>query len=154
MPTTGDLLRRLEGRSESVIQQQVLRYLRARGIVVWKGGGGAFRLKDAKGKMRYARFGTVGQADLIGLLPGGRLLAIEVKTLKGRCTPEQRLFLDTIAQQGGAAMVVHSVAECHEYITKIMGGPYGAPQPAPRNAAPAPGHDRRAGLLQAPEPVA
>ncbi len=53
---------------------------------------------------------TVGLPDLGGITPGGRALAIEVKSAeKEHPTPEQVKWLDAIAHQGGIAMVARTV---------------------------------------------
>lgn len=132
------------GPGEAAIQREVLRYLHARGILAWKAGSGAIRLAY-KDKMRYAVFGKVGQADIIGLLPGGRFLAVEIKRDTGRLTIGQRIFLEDVAKRGGAAMVVRSVAECHALLTPLLGGSHGATEPVVGTPAPVGGHDRRAG---------
>jgi hypothetical protein len=49
-----------------------------------------------------------GSADIIGLLPGGKFLAVETKAPVGRLSPEQREFLEAIKQQGGMAIVARS----------------------------------------------
>lgn len=49
-----------------------------------------------------------GIADIIGLLPNGRLLAIEVKTSKGKITGNQEMFLDAINQNKGIAIIARS----------------------------------------------
>lgn len=126
MPRTG----RPPGPGEAAIQREVLRYLHARGILAWKAGSGAIRLQH-KDKVRYAVFGTVGASDIIGLLPGGRFLAVEVKKATGRLSIGQRIFLEDVAKRGGVAMVVHSVAECHALITPLLGETHGATEPAP-----------------------
>ena len=52
------------------------------------------------------RFGKLGSSDIIGVLPDGRFLAVEVKALKGRLSVEQAAFLDKIRGLGGVALVV------------------------------------------------
>lgn len=52
-----------------------------------------------------------GVADIIGILPEGRLLAIEVKSQKGRLSPEQKIFLEEINTRGGVAFVARSVSD-------------------------------------------
>lgn len=49
-----------------------------------------------------------GSSDLIGWGPGGRFVALEVKTPTGRVTPEQRQFLDAVTAAGGIGEVVRS----------------------------------------------
>jgi hypothetical protein len=56
----------------------------------------------------------VGSSDLIGYRRVGDLaqfVALEVKSERGRPTPEQTRFLDHISSAGGCAAVVRSVAD-------------------------------------------
>ena len=52
-----------------------------------------------------------GVADLLGLAPGGRFVAIEVKSEDGKLRPEQALFLDRVTQYGGLALVARGIDE-------------------------------------------
>ena len=56
----------------------------------------------------------VGSSDLIGYRRVGDLaqfVALEVKSERGRPTPEQTRFLDHISSAGGCAAVVRSIAD-------------------------------------------
>ena len=54
---------------------------------------------------------TRGVPDILGCLPGGKVLAAEAKMGKGKASPEQQEFLDAIRRVGGVAVVFHSVEE-------------------------------------------
>lgn len=54
-------------------------------------------------------FGKKGSSDILGILKGGRLLAIEVKNSKGKLSPEQEEFLHEINQRDGWAFVARSL---------------------------------------------
>jgi VRR-NUC domain len=56
-------------------------------------------------------FSKVGVADIIGLTKQGRFFAIEVKVPKGKTTPEQALFIDSVNLSGGCAFVARSVED-------------------------------------------
>ena len=51
----------------------------------------------------------VGSADIIGMTADGRFLAVEVKTSKGKTTPEQERFIFNAQLHGGIAGVARSV---------------------------------------------
>jgi Holliday junction resolvase len=51
---------------------------------------------------------TPGVPDIIGVLPGGRMLAIEVKTERGKVSPHQERFIKNINDNGGLAFVARS----------------------------------------------
>ncbi len=78
-----------------------------RDMRIWRANaGGAY---DRHG--RYVQFGEPGQADLSGILMGGRRLEIEVKTPQGNQSEEQRFFGETILRFGGLYVVARSVEE-------------------------------------------
>ena len=79
---------------EQEIQNAILQYLTIQGLFVWRNNSGALKQKNQYGKTRMIRFGKTGSADIMGILPGGRFLAVEVKTLKGRLTEAQKEFLE------------------------------------------------------------
>ena len=58
---------------------------------------------------RAVRFGIPGQSDILGILKGGRFLAIEIKKPKKDREPEQVKFQDTVNQAGGLAFVARSI---------------------------------------------
>jgi hypothetical protein len=58
---------------------------------------GAVRIRPSK----FMSFGLKGSADILGLLPGGRFLAVECKAEHGRLSPEQRQFLAVVKALGG-----------------------------------------------------
>lgn len=59
----------------------------------------------------YRRFaGLRGIPDVIGIMPGGRMIAVEVKAT-GALSPEQRAVMSKIDALGGLAVIVRSTAE-------------------------------------------
>jgi hypothetical protein len=67
---------------------------------------------SAGGKRRFVRFnGAKGCSDILGILPGGRFMAVECKLPGNRPTADQQAFLDAVRTAGGLAVVVHDVAE-------------------------------------------
>jgi len=76
------------------------------GLVLWRSNCGA-----AKKPGRYVKYGIPGQGDLIGLLPNGRFLSIEVKIPGGPIRPEQVAFGARVNSAGGLWFVARSVDE-------------------------------------------
>ena len=74
--------------------------------MAWNNPSGAMKIAD-----RWIHFGKKGSSDILGCLPGGRFLAVEVKTPGGRLSPEQRDFLEMIKGLGGLSMVVRDWRE-------------------------------------------
>jgi hypothetical protein len=52
-----------------------------------------------------------GSSDIIGVLPDGRFLAVEVKARHGRLSPEQSMFIEKVRSLGGVAVVARSFRE-------------------------------------------
>jgi hypothetical protein len=99
--------------TESELQSEIRRALRAvPGLVLWRNNVGV-SVRRAPSGTHTTRYGLVpGASDLIGILaPSGRFVALEVKTPRGRVSPEQRMFLDLVRSRGGIAAVVRSVDE-------------------------------------------
>ena len=95
--------------SESALLAQVLLALGSRpDCRVWRCNTGRL-LNPQSG--RWISFGLKGSADILGILRGGRFLAIETKTPEGRLRPEQRAFRGMILTFGGVYVVARSVAD-------------------------------------------
>ena len=92
---------------EGRILTDCLRYLKVRGIYHWRNSTGAVQIRPGQ----WYRFGKVGSSDILGVLPDGKILAVEVKAKRGRLTPEQREFLETVRGLGGFAVCVKSWKE-------------------------------------------
>ena len=97
--------------TESDIVRSCLEYLRRCGWVCWRSNTGAAAYTNAAGKRRFVRYGEPGIADILGVLPGGRMLCVECKSATGRLRPGQEAFLGRVRAAGGLALVVRSVTE-------------------------------------------
>ncbi len=75
---------------------------------------------DAEARVRYGL--GVGSADLVGMLRGGRVFVLEVKTASGRTTSEQQAWLDTVRRFGGFAAVVRSVDDALAALERAEAG--------------------------------
>jgi hypothetical protein len=95
---------------EGRIKADILRYLERRGFFAWNNPSGAVRIAPD----RWVHFGRKGSADILGCLPNGRFLAIEVKAPHGRLSQEQKEFLENIRGFGGLAIVARSSRELDE----------------------------------------
>lgn len=91
---------------ETELVKQCLELLKLRGIFAWRQNTGAMRIGN-----RLVRFGQRGIADILGVLPDGRFLAIECKVGNRKVTTEQNAFLDSVEANGGVALVVRSLDE-------------------------------------------
>ena len=95
-------------KSEANILNEVMIALSQAGCLVWRNNTGV--LKDANG--RPIKFGLCkGSADLIGVCPDGKFLAVECKTKTGRVRPEQETFIAAVKRAGGRSGVARSVSD-------------------------------------------
>lgn len=113
--------------SEKAIQNQVLLASSRLGARLLRNNVGQYQLPDG----RVIRYGVAnpGGSDLIGWYPHivkpqdvgtqvALFLAVEVKSLTGRLTPEQRQFLDAVSLAGGIAGCVRSVEDLTALLRK------------------------------------
>lgn len=84
------------------------------GAYLWRNNtGGTY---DKTG--RFIRYGLcVGSSDLIGLLPDGKFLAIEVKLPGKKPTENQQKFLNWINEKGGISFVATSKEDVKKKLT-------------------------------------
>lgn len=91
--------------TESEVQTQIIDWLCLKQIFNWRQntmgvymGNGKFRPPPA-----------TGVSDVLGILPSGRFLAIEVKRPGGKPTPAQLEFIDNINANGGLGFVADNL---------------------------------------------
>lgn len=103
---------------EKAIVQHIINWLTIHGFYVWKQNNHA----TFDRKRGVWRKGTQkrGVSDILGVVPGGRILAIEVKAKGGKVSDDQEKFLDAIASAGGVAFVAYSLDEVQKQF-KILG---------------------------------
>ena len=83
---------------------------------VWRNNTG--RLPDPRNG-RWISFGLKGSADILGIIKGGRFLAIETKTPTGRLRPEQVAFRTMVTAMGGLYVLARSTDDA---ISAVEGG--------------------------------
>jgi hypothetical protein len=98
---------------EQTIQRAILEYLNWKHIYCWNNNTAGIYVKA---RNTYIPSHASGVSDILGVLPGGRFLAIEVKAPAGRVSPHQQQFIDTINQNGGLAFVARSVEEVEQQL--------------------------------------
>jgi hypothetical protein len=96
---------------EGRIVQAILDYLWVKNIYAWQNRTGATKIHRQGYTDGFIRFGKPGSADILGVTPDGRFLAIECKTATGRVTPMQAEFLEDIRRSNGVAFVARSVED-------------------------------------------
>lgn len=99
--------------SETKVVSTCLDWLAKNRIMAWRNNTGALKVGD-----RYVSFGSKGSSDIVGLLPSGRLLAVECKFGKGRQSPDQKIFQKMIEKNNGLYILVYSVDELERYLVE------------------------------------
>jgi hypothetical protein len=106
---------------EADIQAGILEWLKLNRVFCWRNNTGSFareyRTQDGTWKRTFFRAGFAGSADILGVLPGGRFLAIEVKRPRcGTLSLQQKDFLDAVNERGGLAFVAISLEDVEEQL--------------------------------------
>ena len=102
-------------RSEANIQRDIMLALSEAGCLVWRNNTGAYTDPRSGAYIRYG-VGGKGGADLIGITPAGKFLAVEVTSKTGRTTTEQTNFVCAVLQAGGIAGVCRSADDALDLI--------------------------------------
>lgn len=94
--------------SEREIQQNILiSFGSLPDLRIWRNNTGSIKTPDG----RFVTFGLKGSADILGIMRGGRFLAIEVKTATGRQSEHQKNFQNMIEAFGGVYILARSVED-------------------------------------------
>ena len=106
---------------EARIQREIMLALSEAGCLVWRNNTGqAWQGKQVHKShdqitlagCRPVNFGLmVGSADLIGVSPGGKFLAVEAKAPSGRVSDAQCRFLLAVNRAGGIGFVARSAED-------------------------------------------
>lgn len=103
--------------SEANIQRLIMLALSEAGCLIWRNNTGAYTDPRSGFYIRYG-VGGAGGADLLGLTPDGRFLAVEVKSTKGRVSKNQQFFIDAVNKNNGIAGVCRSAQDALDLINK------------------------------------
>ena len=100
--------------TENEVQNQILGWLCLNQIFNWRQNTMGVYLGE--GKFRKAP--TTGVADILGILPDGKFLAIECKRPGGKPTPDQLEFIENINANNGIAFVADNLELVMEKLEK------------------------------------
>ena len=95
--------------TEKQIENAILEYLSYLPGTYWKTNNIGVYDVARKVHRKPGKYFRRGVADIIGIDGTGKLVAIEVKTKKGRVSPSQKEFLEDINKYGGIGFVARSV---------------------------------------------
>lgn len=108
---------------ESKVQKEILQFLHAKRIFVWRNHSTGIYDPTKGGFRRNNSYGALnGVADILGILPDGRFLAIEVKTpaTKNNLSILQSNFLTNINKSYGVAFVAWSIESVEEVLSVYL----------------------------------
>ena len=91
---------------ETALQHDILKYLELRGIFAWRNNSGFLKIGS-----RVVYLGPCGSPDIIGMMPDGRFLGIEVKQPKKKLSPGQVAFREKLVANRALIFVARSVAD-------------------------------------------
>ena len=95
--------------TEKEIENAILDYLALLPGCYWKNNTVGVYDPIKKVHRKPGKHHRNGVSDILGVDSSGRFIAIEVKTLKGRVSENQKLFLEDINKHGGLGFVARSV---------------------------------------------
>jgi predicted component of type VI protein secretion system len=104
--------------SETYIVSECLEWLAVNGIFAWRNNTGAIKVEG-----RFIKYGKIGSADILGVLPDGRHLEIECKTETGTQEPEQIIHERKVKKNNGVYLLVRSLKELQNNFTFFLDQP-------------------------------
>lgn len=104
---------------EKPIQNAIIDFLRSTGIFCWQTNStGVYDPTKKTFRKRNPRQ-INGVSDILGLV-GGRMIAIEVKSAKGKLSDDQRIFIRKVLDEGGIAFVSRSVEQTADQLSAFF----------------------------------
>ena len=104
---------------ERDIQKACLQWLALAKVFAWRNNSAAMVIGEGPSR-RFLRAGIVGGSDVLGILPGGKLMALEIKRPGGKTTEAQEAFLQRVRDAGGVALVITSVEELIQQVSPLL----------------------------------
>lgn len=104
--------------TEADVLRACLQLLAVRGVFAWRNNSGNVPVGN-----RLVRLAPPGTPDILGILPGGRLLAVEVKTATGKLRPSQRAWAEAARGLGAAVLLARSAGELDDQLKDLLRGP-------------------------------
>ena len=102
--------------AERTIKAAILVRLSQLGCFAWNNPTG---VAVPLGQKHAVRYGNPGAPDVLAIVPGGRLLAVECKSARGRQRPEQRAWQLRCEAVGGVYVVARSVEDVERAVRKM-----------------------------------
>ena len=103
-------------KKESQIQKGVINWLLYHKCFVWRNNTGSY--ETAAG--HYVSYGFKGSPDIVGMLPNGRFLGVEVKTVIGKQNKDQKIFEQRVKECGGIYIIARSIDDLEREIRPLL----------------------------------
>jgi penicillin-binding protein-related factor A (putative recombinase) len=105
---------------EKRIEYEILSFLSQIGIFAWKvDRAGTYDPVRKTFRANHNPYKIKGVSDIHGII-AGRFIAIEVKSKTGKLTPEQRVFLAKVGNEGGISFVARSLDQCISQLLQFL----------------------------------
>jgi hypothetical protein len=104
---------------ESELLSFALTCLKQSGLVYWRVPNGPV-IHSIGNKVIRKCSPIKGFPDIAGVLPSGKFFAVELKTDKGRLSPEQVEWITKLNHTGAIALVLRSKDEIKEFVTSAL----------------------------------
>ena len=107
---------------EKDLENLVLDYLNRSGVFAFKVN--TVGVWDSKQNIyrSLSKFVLKGTSDILGVLPNGRFLAIEMKTKTGVASKEQTAFINRVNKSGGLAFIARGIPDVKEKLDGLDRG--------------------------------
>lgn len=106
--------RKYHKKEESALVKACMQYLSLKGYLPIRNNSGLIVVGNEK--RRAIKMGAAGSPDIIACVPGGRFLAIECKSGKGKLSRAQQEFLKKVESLGGIAIVIKNIDELINFL--------------------------------------
>jgi hypothetical protein len=103
---------------ESYVVKACIEWLHLNGCFVWRNNTGAYKHHESGA---YIRYGLTGSADIIGVNPKGRFIAVECKSDKGKLSESQYAFGAKVKVRRGVYVLARSIDDLEAVRTEILG---------------------------------
>lgn len=102
---------------EGAVVNACIKWLFANNCYVWRNNSGAYKTPSG----HYIRYGEPGSADIIGVNPHGRFIAIECKSGKNTQQDSQKAWQERVEGCNGLYVVAYSVDDLEAIKADVLG---------------------------------
>ena len=111
--------KRKNKRTESELMRPAFEWLFAHGCYAWRNNTGAYKTESG----RYVSYGLKGSADILGLTPAGRFLAVELKGERGKLSEDQLQFAERVRGKNGIYVAAWGIDDLERELKPLLGPP-------------------------------